>query len=90
MVVNVEESHLTVLLPQDEEDLPQEKRYTFNYASFLHWSVLRSTYCVTELYDLGEEKPPAHSGHLKEANEQGSLLHVTGLITFFYLFKAVR
>ena len=27
------------------------------------WDIV---YRVTELYDLGEEKPPAHVGHLKK------------------------
>lgn len=39
VVVNMKESHLVALLPQDEEQR------------------------VAELYDLGEEKPPADFGH---------------------------
>lgn len=73
VVVNMKESHLIVLLPQDEEDLPigksRDDRYTFNFVLFWHWNVfLTNTYRVAELYDLGEEKPPADSGHLEEAS----------------------
>ncbi len=74
VVVNVKESHLTALLSQDEEELLIKRTrgdsFTFNPV-FLHWYWMLLqifTYCVTELYDLGEEEPPADSGHLEEGN----------------------
>lgn len=36
-----------------------------NSIQFSCWNVL-NTYCVTELYDLAKEEPPADSGHLRE------------------------
>lgn len=69
VVVNVKERHLAVLLPQDEEELPGgEERYT-SRCSHSHWNVWTAgTYRVTELHDLGQETPPADSGHLEGAS----------------------
>lgn len=83
MVVDMKESQLAVLLPQDEKELLRESEEnrvenvkSFNSA-FLHvWLSLmliilkQNMYRVAELYDLGEEKPPADSGHLGGAKQR--------------------
>ena len=37
-------------------------------------SGLDIVYRVTEFYDLGEEKPPAHIGHLRKINQKNYLI----------------
>lgn len=75
----MEESKLAVLLPQDEEELLTGREavetVTFStrrsLASSFTGNDRTDMYRVTELYDLGEEEPPADFGHLQGANNGG-------------------
>lgn len=63
----MQECHLTVLLPQNEEDLSTGGDQTGRLHSEFHCScrdILTNTDRVTQLDDLAEEEPPADSGHL--------------------------
>lgn len=76
MVVHVKKGDLVVLLPQDEEDLrvqtEMERRHDRDCCiPFIHAAYGQAgTHRVTELYDFGEEEPPADFGHLHEAHRQ--------------------
>lgn len=78
MVVDVKEGQLIVLLPQDEEQLLTERgreREELQLCSLtleMNFTGIKTVLCihrVTELYDLGEEEPPAGSGHLSKSQD---------------------
>lgn len=86
VVVNMKESHLAVLLPQDEEKLliTEERRRPSHFGVLAvippilsYWTFFMRTHRVAELYHLGEEKPPADSCHLEEENHEFDIFYCT-------------
>lgn len=67
-MINMEERHLAVLLPQDEEDLSTGRTEGGRLHSEYHprcSDIGINPDRVAHLDDLAEEEPPADSGHLR-------------------------